>query len=196
MWFSKHAYALPPYINKAARLIAVLMAVIPNARPSHPATPVQKVHAFPSRDGNLAVYLFGYMKQDEVPPDAAGGHAAGVFFAEAIPQDTEAGKARRAAAAAAMPAAAHASEVLEYAASVQAGEWLDNEAHAKPGPMFEPEAMMEYLSRCDPEFVQHSHPRRFCKHRVLYEVGWGGVRGRMRGREGREGCRWGRWLRW
>ncbi|CAN0106830.1 unnamed protein product, partial [Ectocarpus sp. 12 AP-2014] len=57
----------------------------------------------------------------------------------------------------------------EYAASVQAGEWLDNEAHAKPGPMFEPEAMMEYLSRCDPEFVQHSHPRRFCKHRVLYE---------------------------
>ncbi|CAN0362369.1 unnamed protein product, partial [Ectocarpus sp. 12 AP-2014] len=51
---------------------------------------LQRVHAFPSRDGNLAVYLFGYMKQDEVPHDAAGGHAAGVFFAEAIPQDTEA----------------------------------------------------------------------------------------------------------
>lgn len=35
---------------------------------------------------------------------------------------------------------------------------------------FEPEAMLDFMTRCEPEFVQHSHPRRFCKHRMLYEV--------------------------
>lgn len=138
------------------------------------------MHVFPSRDGNLAIYLFGYVRQEDILPGLAAGanngsgngNAAGFLPAEAVPpSDTKAGKARRAAAVATLSASEPSSELLEYAASVQAGEWLDNAAHAPPGPMFEPEAMLEYLSRCEPEFVQHSHPRRFCKHRVLYEVG-------------------------
>eukprot|EP00903_Cladosiphon_okamuranus_P014976 g13861.t1 len=134
---------------------------------------LQRVHVFPSRDGTLAIYLFGYVRQEDVLPElaaAAGAHNAGFLPAEAVPpSDTKAGKARRAAAVATLSACEPSSELLEYAASVQAGEWLDNAAHAPPGPMFEPEAMLEYLSRCEPEFVRHSHPRRFCKHRVLYE---------------------------
>lgn len=152
------------------------------------------MHVFPSRDGNLAIYLFGYVRQEDVLPElTAGGGvttnatgnvgAAGFLPAEAVPpSDTKAGKARRAAAVATLSASEPSSELLEYAASLQAGEWVDNAAHAPPGPMFEPEAMLEYLSRCEPEFVQHSHPRRFCKHRVLYEVGGGNVweRGRSK----------------
>lgn len=142
---------------------------------------------FPSRDGNLAIYLFGYVRQEDVlpgvaagPPANANADAAGFMPAEAVPpSDTKAGKARRAAAVATLSASAPSSELLEYAASVQAGEWVDNAAHAPPGPMFEPEAMLEYLSRCEPEFVQHSHPRRFCKHRMLYEVGRTGSWGRI-----------------
>lgn len=114
--------------------------------------------------------LFGYARQDEISPggaNAAGGHSSGVFFAEAIPPShTEAGKARRRA----LSAGSNSTELLEYAATLQAGEWVDDAAHAAPGPMFEPEALKEYVSRCEPEFVQHSHPRRFCKHRMLYEV--------------------------
>lgn len=164
---------------------------------------LQRVHVFPSRDGTLAIYLFGYVRQEDVlpgllpagggdgnNPSASAAAAAGFLPAEAIPpSDTKAGKARRAAAVATLSASGPSSELLEYAASLQAGEWVDNAAHAPPGPMFEPAAMLEYLSRCEPEFVQHSHPRRFCKHRVLYEVG-GWVVGKDRGGEGkrRGGC--------
>lgn len=42
--------------------------------------------------------------------------------------------------------------------------------HHAPHLQFEPDAMLEFMSRCEPEFVRHSHPRRFCKHRMLYEV--------------------------
>eukprot|EP00752_Nemacystus_decipiens_P010276 g9158.t1 len=85
---------------------------------------LQRVHVFPSRDGNLAIYLFGYVRQEDVLPElAAGGAGASASAAGFLPAEAGGGHP----------------------------------------------AMLEYLSRCEPEFVRHSHPRRFCKHRVLYE---------------------------
>ena len=98
---------------------------------------------FPSRDGNLAINVFGYVQQPGAPEDGFS-HADGV-----LPEDTEAKKARRAAAVAAVVAAdgsgdgrgpvseavVSSSELLEYAASIQAGEWTGDASHAAPDPM-------------------------------------------------------------
>ncbi|CAM9860894.1 unnamed protein product [Ascophyllum nodosum] len=156
-----------------------LLGTLPRADGS-----LQRVHMFPSRDGNLAINVFGYVQQPGAPEDGFS-HADGV-----LPEDTEAKKARRAAAVAAVVAAdgsgdgrgpvseavVSSSELLEYAASIQAGEWTGDASHAAPDPMFEPDAMLDYMTRCEPEFVLHSHPRRFCKHRELYEASRGSIK--------------------
>lgn len=109
-----------------------------------------QVHVFPSRDGNLAIHVFGYVNQAGNIPQAA---------AEAIPpSDTQASQARRTAAVSLVTGSGRGgsvsggggggvaesaagglprptSELLEYAASVQAGEWEGNAAHPPPGPM-------------------------------------------------------------
>lgn len=94
---------------------------------------------FPSRDGNLAIHVFGYVKPEETASHSGGSRGGspsageGRDVAEAVPtSDTEANRARKMAAVAAVTPS---SELLEYAASLQAGEWQDNVAHAPPGPM-------------------------------------------------------------
>lgn len=99
---------------------------------------------FPSRDGRLAIHVFGYVRQEPEQSALPARTSDNFGLAEAVPPSTtKAGKARRAAAAeaamsaaaAASPGASPSSELLEYAASVQAGEWAGNDAHAPPAPM-------------------------------------------------------------
>lgn len=107
---------------------------------------------FPSRDGNLAINVFAYVQQPDAPNDGLGSPTDSI-----PPSDTQAKKARRAAAVAAVveastedsggqrgglatrgpmaEAVVSSSELLEYAASIQAGEWIGDASHPPPDPM-------------------------------------------------------------
>lgn len=78
---------------------------------------------FPSRDGNLAINVVGYETLEDVNGSASS-------FARAVPPTApRQSKSRRAAAV--QPS----GELLEYAASIQAGEWLGDSNHPASGPM-------------------------------------------------------------
>ncbi|CAM9314944.1 unnamed protein product [Discosporangium mesarthrocarpum] len=59
--------------------------------------------------------------------------------------------------------------LYEYASALQRGDFLDDDTHPRPDPMFEPQALASYVSLCEPDYVQSSHPRRFCKQLALYK---------------------------
>eukprot|EP00611_Tribonema_gayanum_P024921 TRINITY_DN5581_c0_g1_i1.p1 TRINITY_DN5581_c0_g1~~TRINITY_DN5581_c0_g1_i1.p1 ORF type:complete len:480 (+),score=151.07 TRINITY_DN5581_c0_g1_i1:204-1643(+) len=66
---------------------------------------------------------------------------------------------------------ADAAHILEYAAAVQCGETsdADSEYALSPSPLYEPEALKQYLARCETDYAKASHPRRFLLQRELYE---------------------------
>lgn len=117
---------------------------------------LRQVKVFNSKDGTLAINVFGYTPRSPADTAAAAAAAAG-------------GQGRPAAAAAAVPVEEQYPELAAYAAALQRGEFAFDHQHPESGPLFEPAALAAHVARCEPEYVRSSHPRRFAKHMVLYD---------------------------
>lgn len=64
--------------------------------------------------------------------------------------------------------AAAEHRLLAYFADLQSGKFKDGEGHADPAPYFEPEAVKDFLRRCNAMYVKHSSPRRVGTQMALY----------------------------
>lgn len=103
-------------------------------------SPACQVHVFPSRDGNLSINVLGYEDGDghglspaegtlpSAPPTRGAGRASGAAAKDGGSGD---GGNETVIQRALRPS----GELLEYAASLQAGEWLGDPMHPPPGPM-------------------------------------------------------------
>jgi len=59
--------------------------------------------------------------------------------------------------------------ILEYAASVQRGEFFDSERDPQPNPVFEKDKLIEFMGRWEKKRLATMDPRRFLKQRELFE---------------------------
>ncbi|TMW67939.1 hypothetical protein Poli38472_007611 [Pythium oligandrum] len=66
--------------------------------------------------------------------------------------------------------------VQKFMADLQAGKYKGQEGYPAPGPYFTPEAVDEYLHRCNSMYVQFSNPRRIAQQIELFN--------RVKGTEG------------
>mmetsp|Transcript_9344 Transcript_9344/g.13636 ORF Transcript_9344/g.13636 Transcript_9344/m.13636 type:complete len:1041 (+) Transcript_9344:52-3174(+) len=60
--------------------------------------------------------------------------------------------------------------ILQYAEALQKGEFLDEDGHLKPCDLFERQALIEYMNRCEEKYLQGADPRRFLVQRKMFDV--------------------------
>lgn len=111
---------------------------------------ISRVKVFTARDQQLCFNVFTFSKK--VEPQASA----------------PATSSRRSRMMAKSPEAGPQA-ILEMAADLKAQHEAGHDTDIEWSPLFEPEALQEFMARCPEEFVEHSRPRSFLRQRMLFE---------------------------